>query len=161
MSEQSVFLLVEDSQDEILLTRRAFEKANILNPLHVVRSGEEAVLYLSGAGPYANRLEFPLPSVVLLDLALPGQDGFAVLKWIRSQPTLRSLRVIVLTGSQFSSDVGRATALGANSFLVKPVEFDRFVQTMQLLKSYWLWLDKAPNASRPGPRVRESQRQNR
>ena len=148
MSNTSLFLLVEDSADDVLLIRRAFQKANIVNPLKLVTSGDEAIVYLSGVGPYANRAEFPLPSVILLDLKLTGRDGFAVLEWIRWQPTLRNLRVIVLTSSNSVSDVERANALGANSFLVKPVEFSHLVEMMQAIRGYWLWLDQAPPAAR-------------
>ena len=151
MSEQALFLLVEDSEDDALLIRRCFLKSTILNPLHVVRSGEEAIEYLEGTGRYANRAEHPLPALVLLDLKLPGKDGFAVLTWIRQQPTLRSLRVVVLTSCNEIRDVNLAYQMGANSFLVKPVDFDRFVEISQALKGYWLWLSKTPDISRaPG-----------
>src|SRR5579859_2861537 len=145
----SLFLLVEDNSGDILLVRRAFKKANILNPLQVVRSGEEAIQYLLGEGPYASRDEFPLPSVILLDLKLNGRDGLDVLEWIRSQPSLRTLRVIVLTSSDSIRDVDRAYKLGANSFIVKPVQFERLVEIMQTIRGYWLWFDSAPSAARP------------
>ena len=83
MSHQALFLLVEDTEDDVLLVQRAFIKAKILNPLQVVRSGEQAIEYLEGAGRFSNRAEFPLPSLVLLDLKMKGLDGFGVLRWIR------------------------------------------------------------------------------
>ena len=95
MPESALFLLVEDEEDHVVLVRRAFDKAKILNPLQVVRSGEEAMVYLEGAGPYSNRDEFPLPKLVLLDIKMPGISGFDVLRWLRQQPHLRALRVIV------------------------------------------------------------------
>ena len=152
MPEQALFLLVEDSADDVLLIRRAFQKANIFNPLQVVRSGEEAILYLKGESPYSNRAEFPLPSIILLDLKLTGKDGFQVLEWIRSQPPLCRLRVIVLTSSEAIYDVDRAYKLGANSFLTKPVHFDQLTQMMQAVKGYWVWHDHAPSATRPSPK---------
>lgn len=155
MSDEAVFLLVEDSADDILLIKRAFQRANIGNPLHVVTSGEEAMLYLSGEGPYSNREEFPLPSVTLLDLKLTGKDGFQVLEWIRSRPGLSRLRVIVLTASDQMRDADRAYKLGANSFLTKPVQLERLAEMMQVLKGYWIWHDSAPSAARP-PRIRKS-----
>src|SRR3954468_6378149 len=125
MADTAVFLLVEDEQDDAVLIQRAFRRAKFLNPLQVVRSGEEAMLYLKGEGRYSNRAEFPLPALVLLDLRMHGVDGFELLAWIRSQENLRALRVVVLSGSDAMTDVNRAYHLGANSFLVKPVDFER------------------------------------
>jgi len=144
MPDRALFLLVEDDEDQIALVRRAFRKANIVNPLQVVKSGQEAMVYLEGAGPYSNRDEFPLPKLVLLDLKMPGINGFDVLRWIRQQPALRALRVIVLTASNEIRDVNLAYQLGANSFLVKPVDFNDFVQLTQAIQGYWIWLSKAP-----------------
>lgn len=149
VSDQAVFLLVEDNDNDALLLRRAFVKARVLNPLHVARSGEEAIAYLSGTGKYATRSEYPLPSLVLLDLKMPGLDGFDVLRWIRQEPELRALRVVVLTSSDELRDINLAYQLGANSFLVKPADFERFVEISQALNGYWMWLDKAPELSRP------------
>jgi len=149
VSDQALFLLVEDNDNDVSLLRRAFLKARIVNPLHVVRNGEEAIEYLSGAGKYKNRLEYPLPSLVLLDLKMPGLDGFDVLRWIRNDADLRSLRVVVLTSSDELRDINLAYQLGANSFLVKPADFERFVEISQALNGYWIWLDKSPEVSRP------------
>ena len=149
MSDRAVILLVEDSEDDVLLIRRAFLKGMIINPLHAVRNGEAAIGYLEGLGPYANRAEYPLPALVLLDLKLPGMDGFEVLTWIRRHPTLSTLRVVVLTSSGQAQDVNRAYKLGANSFLVKPVEFERFVEMSKALKGYWLWFSETPEVNRP------------
>jgi len=129
MSERKVVLLVEDSEDEIMLICRAFEKAGIPNPLHIARDGEAALAYLSGMGKYALRDEYPLPALVLLDLTLPGMDGFEVLRWIRQQPGLNSLCVLVLTSSENIRDVNVAYQLGANSFLVKEVDFDNTLES--------------------------------
>lgn len=153
MSDQALFLLVEDSETDAILIRRAFIKGNIINPLQVVTNGDQALAYLKGEGPFANRAEYPLPDLVLLDLKLPGIDGFQVLRWIRQQPELKALRVVVLTSSDRIQDVNLAYQLGANSFLVKPVDFERFVEISQALKGYWLWLSKAPELSRPVPPV--------
>lgn len=149
MSDQALFLLVEDNPDHVMLLQRAFRKARVLNPLQVVGTGEEAIQYLSGSGKYANRTEFPAPTIVLLDLKMPGMDGFDVLRWIRQQPGLAMLRVVVLTTSDDARDIDLAYKLGANSFLVKPSDFDRFVEVTQALSGYWLWLDRAPAASNP------------
>ena len=151
MSDRALFLLVEDTEDDVLLIHRAFLKANILNPLQVVRSGEDAIEYLQGTGRFSNRAEFPLPSLVLLDLKMKGIDGFEVLRWIRQQPALMRLRVVVLTSSNAVSDVNLAYQLGANSFLVKPVDFDRLVEISQALKGYWLWMSAEPEVVRASP----------
>src|SRR2546428_9867920 len=124
MPDQAVILLAEDREDDILLIRKAFQEAFINNPLQVVRDGEEAIAYLSGEGKYSNRAEYPLPELMLLDLKMPGTDGFDVLKWMRQQPGLQALRVVVLTSSDQMRDVNAAYQLGANSFLVKPIDFE-------------------------------------
>lgn len=149
MSDQALFLLVEDNDDHVLLVRRAFLKSKVVNPLQVVRSGEEAIAYLEGTGRFSNRAEFPLPAVILLDLKLTGMSGFDVLRWIRRQPGLRAVRIVVLTSSSEIRDVNLAYQLGANSFLVKPVDFEDFVRVTQALQGYWLWTDKEPQISRP------------
>src|SRR2546430_816526 len=117
MPEHALILLVEDREDDVILVRRAFGKANVLNPMHVVRDGAEAIAYLKGEGKYSNRAEYPLPELLLLDLKMPGTDGFEVLKWMRQQPGLQNLRVVVLTSSDQMRDVNTAYQLGANSFL--------------------------------------------
>src|SRR3989442_654748 len=114
MPDISVFLLAEDREDDIILIRRAFHKAHLLNPVQVVRDGEETIAYLKGEGRYANRAEYPLPALLLLDLKMPRKDGFEVLRWIRQEPGLRSLRVVVLTSSDRLQDVNLAYQLGAN-----------------------------------------------
>ena len=144
MSDQALFLLVEDNEDHVILIRRAFVKSKVVNPLQVVRTGEDALGYLEGTGRFSNRAEFPLPAVILLDLKLNGMDGFDVLRWIRQQPGFRAVRVVVLTSSNAIQDVNQAYQLGANSFLVKPVDFEDFVRVTQALQGYWLWTDKEP-----------------
>jgi CheY-like chemotaxis protein len=157
MSDQALFLLVEDSETDAILIRRAFVKGNIVNPLQVVGTGDQAIAYLKGEGAFSNRAEYPLPELVLLDLKLPGIDGFQVLRWIRQQPELKALRVVVLTSSDRIQDVNLAYQLGANSFLVKPVDFERFVEISQALKGYWLWLSRAPEITRPNPAIAEAE----
>jgi DNA-binding response OmpR family regulator len=147
--DRGVILLVEDREDDVLLVTRAFEKANFQNPMHVVRDGEEAVAYLKGEGKYAHRAEYPLPDLMLLDLKMPRMNGFDVLRWLRTQSGLSSIRVIVLTSCEDIRDVNLAYKLGANSFLVKPLDFEHFVETSKVLRNYWLWLDKGPEAFRP------------
>ena len=151
MPDQAVILLVEDREDDVLLIQKAFAKGGINNPFLVVRDGKEAMLYLAGEGKFSNRAEYPLPALVLLDLKMPGIDGFDVLRWIRRQAGFASMRIVVLTSSDALSDVNRAYALGANSFLVKPIDFENVVEMTRLLKTYWLHVDKAPETSRHTP----------
>src|SRR5581483_1794343 len=103
--------------------RRAFAKANVPNPLIIVGDGDAAIAYLAGVDGYADRTRFPLPALVLLDLKLPRRSGLEVLEWIRKQPGVRRIPVVVLTSSRQRPDVDCAYDLGANSYLVKPVEF--------------------------------------
>lgn len=146
-------LLVEDNPDDVLLIRRAFRKAHIVNPLFVVGDGEQAIAYLSGTGPYADRRTYPLPMLILLDLKLPRVSGFEVLAWLRRQPRLKRMPVVVLTSSRESPDINRAYELCANSYLVKPVAFDDLLEMMKTLNLYWLILNEPPDVrsdSEPG-----------
>jgi len=149
MAEDAVILLAEDEEDYVLLIQRAFSKANILNPLHVVWNGQEVISYLKGDGKYSNREEYPLPDLLLLDLKMPRVNGFEVLQWIRQQPGLAPLRVLVLTSSDQIRDVNEAYRLGANSFLVKPLDFEDFAQLSHLIQEFWLKASKAPETFRP------------
>lgn len=144
-----VILMAEDNEDHAILTRRAFKQAGLVNPLFVVQNGEEAIAYLKGEGKFSNRSEYPLPTLLLLDLKMPGKNGFDVLEWLRREPELSALRVVVLTTSDHIHDVNRAYQLGANSFLTKPVDFRDFVQLSSAIKGYWLWLSHAPEVQRP------------
>lgn len=149
MAEHSVILLAEDEEDYVLLIPRAFSQANIPNPLHVVWNGQEVIAYLKGEGKYSNREEYPLPDLLLLDLKMPRINGFEVLRWIRSQPGLAALRVLVLTSSDQIRDVNEAYKLGANSFLVKPLDFQDFAQLSRLIQEFWLKASKTPETFRP------------
>ena len=148
MSEHTpTVLIVEDSPTDVMLIRRAFDKANIGNPLRIVRDGDEAVQYLAGEGAFADRAAHPLPAVMLLDLKLPRRSGLEVLQWVRGQSPLRRLPVVVLTSSNQSQDVNRAYDLGANSYLVKPVEFDDLKDMLGKVNVYWIGLNKRPSIS--------------
>ena len=146
---EAVILLVEDREDDILLVRRALAGAQVHNPLMVVRDGEEAVSYLEGDGKFSNRAEFPLPDLMLLDLKLPKMDGFEVLEWVRKHPAFKGLRIVALTSSEDIYDVNAAYHLGANSFLVKPLEFENYPAMMRTLASFWLEHSEAPEITRP------------
>src|SRR3954454_4421170 len=133
-----VILLAEDREDDVLLICRAFESAGARFHIQVTRDGEEAILYLRGDGKFANRALYPIPDLLLLDLKMPRMDGFDVLRWLRQHPELSALRVIVLTSSSEMRDVNQAYKLGANSFLVKPLDFEHFSETCKTIRQYWL-----------------------
>jgi len=141
-------LLVEDSPDDALLIQRAFRKANLANPVQLVRDGDEAVAYLSGATPYEDRGRFPLPVFMLLDLKLPRRSGLEVLAWLRQEPAVRRLPVVVLTSSRESVDVNRAYDLGVNSYLTKPVGFEALIEMVKNVNLYWLVLNEKPELPR-------------
>jgi CheY-like chemotaxis protein len=149
MSTQAPFLLIEDNENDAVLIQRAFVQAKILNPLFVVGSGEEGVDYLCGRAKFSNREEYPLPDLILLDLKLPGMDGVDFLLWLRRQPGFGTTRVVVLTSTDRVRDVDEAYKAGANSFLLKPVDFEKFVEISRALNGYWVWLDQRPGTFRP------------
>lgn len=141
-------LLVEDSEDNILLVRLAMQRAGVTLPLEVVTSGEQAIEYLGGTNGYSDWHRFPLPSIVLLDLKMPGMSGFDVLKWIRQKPGLKALRVAVLTSSDLPGEIKTAHDLGANIFLTKPVHLERLIEIMKTLNEHWLRQAQTPAVSR-------------
>jgi CheY-like chemotaxis protein len=142
-------LLVEDDPDDVTLTQRAFEEAGFVNPLHVVSDGEQAIAYLGGDGAYADRRRHPFPILVLLDLKLRRVSGFEVLAWLRAAPGLRRVPVVVLTSSRQSPDIDRAYDEGANSYLVKPVGFERLLGLVQTLGLYWIMTNQGPAVVEP------------
>jgi len=146
--QEPLILLVEDREDDVLMLRRSFQKAGISNPIQIVRDGEEAISYLAGTERFSDRVEFPLPELILLDLKMPRVDGFEVLQWIRSQRNFSGIRVVVLSSSDSIQDVNLAYKLGANSFLVKPTDFNSFVELSDFISQYWFVLSKSPEVSR-------------
>ena len=143
-----VILLVEDNPDDVFLIERAFRRASLVGPIHVA-DGEAAVEYLSGSGPYADRTRHPLPSLMVLDLKLPRKSGLEVLAWLRQQPILARLPVVVLTSSAENADINRAYDLGVNSYLVKPVSPDALQEMVRTLGLYWAGLNHTPEIRRP------------
>ena len=154
MGNSNPVLLAEDSPEDVFLIRRAFEDNRTPNPLQVVDNGADAFHYLAGEGRFADRATFPFPALFLLDLKMPVMNGFEVLRWIRQQPTLSATRVVVLTGSDHLRDVNQAYQLGANSFMVKPGDFENYIEIGKSLEKYWLHQSKAPETSRE-PKERE------
>jgi CheY-like chemotaxis protein len=123
----------------VVLIRLAFRRVGIIDTIHLVKDGLEAMRYIKGEGPYADRHQFPTPTLVLLDLKMPQTSGFDVLEWIRQQPELSNVLVVVMSGSKNDADIERAYALGANSYLVKPTRFEDMVKMMETLKDYSAW----------------------
>jgi CheY-like chemotaxis protein len=138
-------LLVEDDNNDVFFLERAFKQAQIVNPLHRVRDGEEAIAYLSGEEGFEDRSKHPLPHLMLLDLKMPRKNGFEVIEWVREQPGLRRLPIVVMTSSKEDPDVNRAYELGANTYLVKPVKFEGLVEMVRTLHLFWLILAEKPS----------------
>ncbi len=136
-----VILLVEDNPDDVELTRLAFDEAKIANQLVVVGDGAEALDYLFAKGKYADRDPADMPSIVLLDLNLPKVDGREVLQAVRANEATRTLPVVVLTTSTEPFDVEASYALGVNSYIQKPVDFEQFVWAVKQVGLYWLVLN--------------------
>jgi CheY-like chemotaxis protein len=156
MNPQTVkILLVEDNPNDVELTLHAFEKYKLANSIHVARDGQEALDYLFGAGD-GGRTDYVQPQVILLDLKLPKVDGLEVLRRIRSDAAMGTVPVVILTSSREERDVVESYQLGVNSFIVKPIEFDKFVDTVQTLGLYWLLLNEPPVAPGPGVGSRPS-----
>jgi two-component system, response regulator len=137
-------LLVEDNPDDAVLARRALEKSRIGNELVVARDGMEALEYVFGAGRWAGRDPAEAPALVLLDLRLPKIDGLEVLRRIRGDSRTRMYPVVILTSSNEDQDMANGYALGANSYIRKPVNFDRFVEALTHIGLYWLELNEPP-----------------
>jgi two-component system, response regulator len=148
--DDKVILLVEDNADDEVLTLRALKKNNIRNEVVIARDGSEALDYLFGTGVHADRDLTVMPQIILLDLKLPKVDGFEVLHRVRSNEATKLLPVVILTTSNEDQDRIRGYGLGANSFVRKPVEFDKFIEAVRQLGLYWLILNEAaPVPRRP------------
>jgi CheY-like chemotaxis protein len=142
-------LLVEDNTKDVLLIQRAFRRAEVSINLQVVNDGDAAVDYLAGQAVFCDRNFYPLPILMLLDLKLPRRSGSEVLTWLRQQPLLKRLPVVVLTASKECADINHVYDLGANAYIVKPFAFDDLVQIVQTLNLHWLVLNEKPNVEAP------------
>jgi CheY-like chemotaxis protein len=133
-----VILIVDDDANDVLFLQRAFERANVSCQLAIVRDGQEAIDYLSGAGRYGDRGKHPWPALVLLDLKMPMMDGFDVLSWWRGAGHKGNLPIIVMSTSALESDIKLAMELGATAYRVKPTDFEYLVVLVQELRDRWL-----------------------
>jgi two-component system, response regulator len=138
-------LLVEDNPDDITLTLHAFKEHNLANHIHVARDGAEALGFIFANGAYSGRDTSAKPKVILLDVRLPKVDGLEVLRRIKSDENTRSIPVIIVTSSREAPDIQEAYHLGANSYIVKPVDFTAFIEAVQHLGFYWLLLNQTPD----------------
>lgn len=137
-------LLVEDNPQDLELTKRALRKANLANSIHVARDGEEALNFIFCEGPHSGRKIDETPNVILLDLKLPKIDGLEVLKRVKKDPRTQSIPVVMLTSSKEQNDVIESYRLGVNSYIVKPVNFESFADSVRQLGMYWLLLNEPP-----------------
>lgn len=138
-------MLVEDNLDDIILTKRAFKKARLENELIIFKDGVEALDYLLGRGDYAERTDKTAPVVILLDLKLPRLNGLEVLQQIRANDKTRRIPVIILTTSREEQDLAQAYDLNVNSYIVKPIDFNQFVDAVQQIGLYWLVMNEVPD----------------
>jgi len=141
ISQQYPILLVEDNEDDVIITRRAIEKGGIRNRLYVVPDGEEALNFLRREGKYR---DVPRPGIILLDLKMPKIDGFEVLKQVKNDNDLKIIPIVILTSSGRDEDVRRAYTLGCNSYLVKPEKFEKLTETVMEIDQYWLKVSRIP-----------------
>ena len=137
-------LLVEDNPNDVELTLRALKKAQLANPVFVVADGAEALDFLFGTGAFAARATAEVPKVVFLDLKLPKVDGLEVLRRLKSDPARKRIPVVMLTSSREESDLVKSYELGVNSYIVKPVDFEKFVGAVSQIGLYWLLLNEPP-----------------
>ena len=137
-------LLVEDNQYDIALALYAFEESKLANRIHVVRDGVEALEFLFATGRHASRSRPSNPKLVLLDLKLPLLDGLEVLRRLKADPRTQPIPVVVMTSSREDKDLTRAYELGANSYVVKPVDFQQFADVSKQLGYYWLMINQQP-----------------
>ncbi len=140
-SDKCPILLAEDNPDDILITKRAWSKGLIKNKLYIVNNGEEALEFLYKQGKYSNA---PTPGLMLLDLKMPRVDGFEVLKTVKRDAKLKRLPIIVLTTSNRDKDIQRAFNLGCNSYILKPVDYEKFTEAVETIQKYWMNICEIP-----------------
>lgn len=149
MSARRSILIVEDNEDDLFILKRAFKLAGIVNDFRTAEDGQQAIDYLQGVAPFDDREAYPVPAIVLLDLKLPIKTGLEVLAWIKQQPALGGVIILILTSSSEDKDVTRAYELGANAFLVKPASADKLTDMVRALDCFWLRhnIQRAPLSS--------------
>jgi CheY-like chemotaxis protein len=139
-------LFAEDSMDDAILTIRALAKSGFTNKLLHVKDGAEALDFFYGTGVYALRNRQENPKLILLDLKMPKMSGMQVLEKIKADPDLKSIPVVILTSSKEDPDIEKCYALGANSYIVKPVDSNNFFQAIEKIGMYWMILSQSPHS---------------
>src|SRR6266404_7497568 len=142
-------LHIDDNPNDTELLRAATRRADAHLDLQNVEDGEQAMAYLNGVAPYADRVRYPLPALILLDLKMPRATGFELLKWIRKHPEIGAVPVVILSGSELHEDIRQAYAFGANSYLIKPLGFEALVDLVKDVKSVWLAQHSSNSTSAP------------
>ncbi len=144
MEKSATILLVEDNRMDIELTLDAFKEAKMTNSITVVTNGQDALDYLFRKGKFSDKKKHAMPDLILLDLKMPGIDGFEVLRQVKSTPILKRIPIIILTSSKEEGDRALSYDIGANSYLVKPVSFEGFLEVVRKIEGYWLVLNTEP-----------------
>jgi len=138
MDNEFTVLLVEDDLNDIFLVKRAFKMAQLQNPLQVVTDGQQAIHYLKGEGRFADRHAFPLPKLIVMDIKMPRRSGFDVLEWVKGNGRpLRRIPIVIVSSSDNPADINRAYELGANAYMVKPVDFKKVEHLFESITHYW------------------------
>jgi len=140
-----IILMADDDADDRLLCQQALDESRVLNDLYFVEDGEQLLDYLNRRGKYADPASSPRPGLILLDLNMPRKDGREALREIKANPDLRRIPIVVMTTSQAEEDIYRSYDLGANSFVTKPVTFDRLVDLMKALGHFWVEFVEIPD----------------
>lgn len=140
-----VILMADDDADDRMLTKEALEESRVINDLRFVEDGEELIEYLTRSGKYENPASSPRPGLIFLDLNMPRKDGREALKQIKADPNLRRIPIIIMTTSKAEEDIYRSYDLGANSFITKPVTFERLVELMKTMGQYWIEFVELPS----------------
>lgn len=143
-------LMADDDEDDVLLTQKALQKGRLLNDLHSVRDGEELLDYLFRRGEYTDARQAPRPGLILLDLNMPRKDGREALKEIKSHTEFKDIPIVVFTTSKAEEDIYRSYKLGVNSFITKPVTFEKLIEVMQMLGKYWFEIVTLPVEEKKG-----------
>jgi CheY-like chemotaxis protein len=136
-NRQFTVLLVEDDLNDIFLVKRAFKIARVQNPLQVVTDGQEAINYLRGQGRYASRETYPLPKLMVMDIKMPRRTGFEVLEWVKHDGILRRIPIVIVSSSDNPADINRAYELGANAYMVKPMDYRAVEHLFNAITQYW------------------------
>lgn len=148
-------LLVEDNEDHVDLTLRALKNNNLINDIHVVKDGQDALDFIYHRGKYEDTRKYPRPGLILLDIHLPKLNGFEVLETLKKDPDVKSIPIIMLTTSSRDEEIAQSYAVGANSYVTKPVDFEEFAKKIKDMKLYWTIVNSLPKGNCSGARIQE------